>query len=396
MEHVFLNKKMDYKRILRIIVIIAIIAAIGVGAYFLWMWLSSKTVGGLPGTGQTPTTEVINVGEGGAIGAQVNTTEQTATQGAQTVTQKLSVFINSPVSEYWLNSKENSVYFANLAGQIIKINSNNTRQLVSSQTLNNLHAITPSNDGSLIIAEFNYPQLPTLSVFSASSTSWQPLPAGTISAAISPDSQKIAYTNQSALNIIDLTAQKTTKIQDMSQVGLKLNWLTNQEILLHSDPSVASRGYVYSFNLTDKILKTLIDGEYGLDIKWASNGGLGIKINSTDRLAELSLIDNFGSNIPYFKKPLLTMPEKCLIESQKVYCGIPKNIRQGLILPDDYYKKNDYFIDDIFEFDLPTGKITKLFDGNDVALDARDLKLKDNNLLFINRYDNKVYSLNLQ
>lgn len=385
---------MDYRRIIRIVIIVLILAGIGVGAYFLWVWLSSKTVSNLPGAGQTPTTEVTNVGEGGAIGAQVNTTEQTATQEARTITQRLSILINSPVSKYWINSKDNSVYFANLAGQIIKINSNNTRQLVSSQTLNNLHSITPSVDGSLAVAEFNYPQLPTLSIFSASSTSWQPLPAGTVSAVVSPDSKQIAYTDRSALNTIDLTTQKTTKIQDMSQVGLKLNWLNNQEILFSSDPAVTSRGYIYSFNLTSKTLKTLISGEYGLDVQWATDGGLGIKMNSTDRVSKLSLIDNFGSNVVDFA--FLTVPEKCLLKSQKMYCGVPKNIKQGLILPDDYYKKGVYFIDDIFELDLPTGKITKLFDGSSVALDAYDLKLKGSDLLFINRYDNKVYSLGLQ
>ena len=385
---------MDYKRILRIIVIVLIIAGIGAGAYFLWMWLGSKTVANLPGTGQAPTTEVVNVGEGGAIGAQINTSEQTTTQAPQTVTQKLSIFIDTPVSEYWLNSKDNSVYFANLAGQIIKINSNGTRQLASSQTLNNLHSIMPSADGSLAIAEFNYPELPTFSIFSASSTSWQPLPAGAISAAASPDSQKIAYTNKNSLNILDLTTQKTSKAQDLSQVGLNIDWITGQNILLTSESAVDSRGYVYSFDLTTKILKTLVSGEYGVDINWANDGALGIKLNSTDRVPKLSLIDNFGSNVVNFA--FLTVPEKCLLLSQKVYCGIPKNIRQGIILPDDYYTKNDYFVDDIFEMDLPTRKITKIFDGNNVALDAYDLKLKDNNLLFINRYDNKVYSLALQ
>jgi len=383
---------MDSQRFIKILILIGVIAAIGIGGYFLWQFLASKIIGG-PGTGEIPSTEVVDIGEGGAIGAEVNTAEQTAAQEAQTVTQKLSIFINSPVFEYWLNTKENSVYFANLDGQIIRINSNNSRQMASSQTLNGLHKITPSADGSLAIAEFNYPALPSLSVFFASSTSWQPLPAETISAAISPDSKKIAFTGQTALNILDLQTQKTTEVQKMSQVGLNLNWLTDSAVLLQSDPSVEIRNYLYSFNLADKTLRTLINGEYGLDIKWAKDGNLGLKMNTADRVAKLSLIDNFGSGIVNFT--FLTMPEKCLLEAQNIYCGIPKNIREGIILPDNYYKKSDYFVDDIFQINLPTGKIVKLFDGNEVALDATDLKIKDNALLFINRYDQKVYSLRL-
>jgi hypothetical protein len=180
----------------------------------------------------------------------------------------------------------------------------------------------------------------------------------------------------------------------MNQVGLKLDWLNASKILFHSDTSIETRGYVYSFDLITKTLTTLINGENGLSVNWAKDGTMGIKINTTDRKPKTSLIDNFGSNIANFT--FLTLPEKCLIDSQKIYCGIPQNINSGATLPDDYYNKSKYFIDDIFELDLPTGKITKIFDGSQVALDAYNLKIKGSSLLFINRYDNKLYSLNLQ
>jgi len=385
---------MDYKKLIKIISIVLIIAAIGVGIYFLWNWLNSKGgVTGIISGGTKPTTEIIDTNVGGIGVIATETETDTTTQESQTVTQKLSILINSPVFEYWLSSKDNSLYFANLEGQIIRINSDNTRQLVSSQTLNNLHSIMPSLDGSLAIAEFNYPRLPNLSIFFASSTSWQPLPAGAISAAISPDSKKIAYTDETTLKSIDLTTQKTAEIQKMSQVGLKIDWLKDNELLFSEDPSVENNGRMYSFNLTNKTFKTLIGGEFGLAIKWAKDGHLGIKINSDQRVPKLSLIDEFGSPIANFT--FLSVPEKCLIDAQKIYCGVPKNTRSGMVLPDDFYSKKYYFIDDIFELDLPTGAITKLFDGNEIAIDATNLKIKDNSLLFINRYDNKVYSLKL-
>ena len=385
---------MNYKKILRIIAIVLIIAAIGVGVYFFWSWLNSKGgVTGIISGGAKPTTEVTSTSTSEVATITTETQIDTTTQESQTVTQKLSILINSPVFEYWLSSKDNSLYFANLDGQIIKINSNNTRQLVSSQLLTDLHSITPSVDGSLAIAKFNYPRLPTLSIFFASSTSWQPLPAGTISASISPDLKKIAYTDQSALKTLDLATQKTTEVQKMSQVGLKISWLKTNELFFYEDPSVENNGRMYSFNLTDKTFKTLIDGEYGLAIKWAKDGHLGIKISSEQRVPKLVLIDEFGSPIANFT--FLSVPEKCLIEAQKIYCGVPKNTRSGMVLPDDFYSKKYYFIDDIFELDLPTGAITKLFDGNEIAIDATNLKIKDNSLLFINRYDNKVYSLKL-
>jgi|GEM_PF-813783 len=385
---------MDYKRLIKIISIILILTAIGVGGYYLFIWLNSNGgVSGLISGGKTPTTEVIETGTGEVATTTTETGADLETQQPQTITQKLSVYINSPVFEYWLSTKDNSVYFANLDGQIIKINSDGTRRLVSSQPLNNLHEIKPSIDGSLAIAEFNYPALPNLSIFSASSTSWQPLPSGAVSAAISPDSKKIIYTDQTTIKSLDLITQKTTEIQKISQIGLNLNWFKNGEIILNSETSIASRGYLYALNTTNKTIKTLIDGEYGLSINWSKDGALGVKLSSIERVPKLGLIDGSAKLIANFT--FITVPEKCLIESTKIYCGVPKNIKTGIVLPDDYYKKKEYFIDDIYELDLPSGAITKLFDGDEVAIDASNLKIKDNALLFINRYDSKVYSLNL-
>lgn len=390
-------KKMDYRKLIRILSIVLIITALGVGAYYLWQWVNSKggVMNAISGKTTQPTTEII---ETQTTETTTTTTTQSeidiATQGAQAVTPKLSILINSPVFEYWMNSEENSIYFANLNGQIIKINSDGSRRLVSSQNLQNLHEIKPSNDGSLAIAEFNYPSMPTLSIFSASSTSWQPLPSGAISAAFSPDSKKIMYTDQTSLKLLDLAAKKTTEIQKMSQVGLNINWLKDNEILLSDDPSVENNGRIYSFDIKNKIIKTLINGERGLGIKWSNNGNLGIKINTTERIAKTSLVGSTANFIADFT--FKTIPEKCLIDSQKIYCGVPKNIRTGIVLPDDFYKKKEYFIDDIYVLDLQTSQFIRLFDGNEIAIDVIDLKLKDNALLFINRYDNKVYSLKLE
>lgn len=383
---------MDYKRILKITAVVLVIIAIGAGIYFFWNWVNSKGgVFGILNNGTVPTTSIIETATENTAPAENTETE---TQTPEVVTQKLSILINSPVFEYWLGSKDNSLYFANLSGQLIKINSDGSRRMVSSQSLSNLHEINFSADGSLAVAEFNYPSLPTFSVFSASSTSWAPLPAGVVSAAFSPDSKKLAYIDQAALKTLDLAAQKTTEIQKMSQVGLRMKWLKLNEVLLATDPSIESNGRLYSFDLTAKTLRTIIDGEFGLDVNWSKDGSIGIKLNNSERIPKLTLIDDLGVIIANFQ--FLTVPEKCLIDSSKIYCGVPKNIATGIALPDDYYKNKAYFLDDIYEFDLPTGKITKLFDGNEVAIDARDLKLKDGSLLFINRYDDKVYSLSLQ
>jgi hypothetical protein len=386
---------MNYQKFVKIMAIVLIIILLIAGGYYFWQWLDSK--GGIKNIidyGKPPITSIIDTGDDDLTEPKKEDDTGIISQEPQIVSQKLSILINSPIFEYWFNAKEDSLYFANLDGQIIRINNDNTRQLVSSQILNNLHSIKTSNDGSLALAEFNYPQMPTLSIFSTGSTNWQPLPFDTISASFSPDSKKIAYTDKDNLNILYLASQNTSKIQEMSQIGLRLNWLKDSELLFHSDPSVETMGYIYSFGLEQKTLETLINGEYGLDINWAQDGDLGIKLSTIERKPRLSLIDNFGNTTANLT--FLSMPEKCLIESQKVYCGVPKNIRSGITLPDDYYKKAEYFIDDIFVIDLSEKTVSKIFDGDEVALDIHNLRIKDESLLFINRYDNKLYSLKLE
>lgn len=386
---------MNYSKIFRVLIVILIIAAIGVGIYYFWNWINAKGgVLGLINQGPTPTTSVIETTTESTTTASTVTTNETEAQNPETITQKLSILINSPVFGYWLNNKDNSIYFANLNGQLIKISPTGSRTMISNQALTNLHEISFSADGSWALAEFNYPQKPVLSIFSVASSSWNPLANGTISAGFSPDSKKIIFSDSAALKTMDLATKKITEIQKMSQVGLKLNWVQENTLLLNTDPSIESNGRLYVFDIKNKTIKTIINGEFGLDINWSANASLGIKLSNTERVPKLTLIDNLGITLANF--PFITIPEKCLIESSKLYCGIPKNIPQGSVFPDDYYKNKVYFVDDIYEIDLSTNKTTKLFDGNEIAIDAYNLKLKDNALLFINKYDNKVYSLNLQ
>jgi hypothetical protein len=192
---------------------------------------------------------------------------------------------------------------------------------------------------------------------------------------------------------MDLVTAKISETQKMSQVGLNLNWARESELILSEKASAETITPIYNFNLNQKKFGNISENEYGVVINWSKTDNLGIKLSSSLRKPVLTLVDELGSAVANLT--FITIPEKCLIESQKIYCGVPKNIRTGMILPDDYYKKKDYFIDDIFEMDLPTGKVSKIFDGKDVSIDAHDLKLKDGNLLFINRYDSKLYSLKL-
>src|SRR3989338_5185318 len=112
------------------------------------------------------------------------------TQTTPTESAAITAISDGPIFDYWINGKNNSIYFLNQIGQTARVADTN-RTVVNFQTLDNLHAIQPSFDGAYVVAEFNYPQLPTFSIFNTATNNWQPLPTKTHAAAWSQITQEI-------------------------------------------------------------------------------------------------------------------------------------------------------------------------------------------------------------
>lgn len=385
---------MNWNKILKITGLVLVIAGVIIGGYFLWRYISNK--GGIAAVfksaGAPPTTEVIDVdGDGEGGGATAGTGAGITAEELAQQKQKLSIIIDTPIFDYWINKNDNSIYYVTIDGIITKLSAD-SKKIASNQTLENLHSVVPSADGSMALFEFYYPQKPIFSVFFANTTNWQPLTEGTVSADFSPNNKELVFLDNTGLKILDLASFKIKDVQKMDQF-FDIKWAKTNTLLLYEKPSAEVPASLYSFDIVNKTIKKIINNESGLSIDWSGNYEYGLKLNSINKTASLSLIGIEGNGI--MNMSFVTVPNKCLIESSKIYCGIPKNIREGIVLPDNYFTREDYFIDDIFELDLPTGKITKLFDGNAAILDAFDLKIKDGALLFINRYNNKLYSLRL-
>ena len=66
-----------------------------------------------------------------------------------------------------------------------------------------------------------------------------------------------------------------------------------------------------------------------------------------------------------------------------------------LILPDDYLKRKVYFDDYIYEIDRQSNDLQLIYADAQKAIDAYDLTAAGNEIFFINRYDDRIYSLEL-
>ncbi len=65
------------------------------------------------------------------------------------------------------------------------------------------------------------------------------------------------------------------------------------------------------------------------------------------------------------------------------------------VLPDDYLKRAVYSNDFIYELDLEKNALLPVFEENKQPIDAINFELLGNKLFFINRYDNRLYQLEL-
>ncbi len=362
-------------------IVIGSIIVIIVGISFLISFFASRPQEPAP-TGTTPLTETTN--------APITTaTSNTANAAVIAVSQ-------DPVMQFWIYN--NAVYAINEAGQILYIKNDQQSELVNSQTLDGVRNIEAAPDGSAIIAEFNYPAQPHFGIFNLSNSTWQTLPSTAQAAAWSPDSKRIAYLDVAAagsnLKILTRATSKTQTVTSMAFTDTNLRWLSEDSIYLQvNSPSVTTESSVWRYSFKQNTFTLIIKDEAGLVITWPNQEGIGLKLQSISQKPQLELIDQSFNSLLRFS--FLTVPEKCAFQGVKAFCAVPRSISPDIKLPDDFYKRSVNFEDDFYQFDFSNGSIRSILKNTAPSLNAVFPQIFNSSLLFINRYDNRLYKINL-
>ena len=363
------------KKNIKIALIVLVVLAILLVAYLIWIYFIS------PGiiTGSAPA--------------------ETGKGDGEITAAELQMLSNQLVFDYWLKGDE--IYFIALNGNIYKISPSGAEEKIIDQTINNLSEVKPSADGSKVIISFGYPFQETFSIFHTANKTWQPLPAGTAAAAWHPknaDQAAILKNNggPSSLALYALSDKKTKEILKITQKDLKIDWVLPEEIYLAERSVAQVPASVWSVNIAKKTIRPIIKEINGLMTRWFNEGQNGLKFSSLNRGGLLEVIDKNDKTLA--RLPVITMPEKCAVGATAIYCGASSNF-ESAILPDDYLKGKLTTADNLYE--IPQG----LFEPNFISIYRSDFenlpiniyhpKLKNNRLIFINRLDNKLYSLGL-
>jgi hypothetical protein len=403
---------MNTKRIIIVGVVVAALFILVIGAYFLFFApkpTSTQTgsSGSLPSTG----TQNIN-GTGGSASGTANT-----------IGTNFGVISNNPTLDYFVNAS-NAVTAIQPDGEVDQISGGNVTTLSSLQVPNILSA-SFSYDGTKILVSSGNPTAPTVSVFDVATAAWSPLGTGWQSVAWSPVDYRVAYVKTNAngtetfatINAANLKAAPVTLLTLHAQ-DLTVAWPLKNQLILSTQPSALVAGSAWSFTLSSASLAPIVYETPGLATIWNSGAtaaattssipfGLQFSSGNDGLGGYLTLIDDYGNTLQQIK--FVTLPSKCSFASQAptgggatssasyLFCGVPRDQTDLAYnhLPDDYNQLALFTIDDLYRINLQTGAIDTVFDDPSQSLDISDVKLFNNILFFINRYDNKLYAISL-
>ncbi len=337
------------------------------------------------------------------------------------VERKIKILSDQPIFDYWVadlrgsiqileaDSRGNTeIFYIDQNGLIFSVKDGED-EAVTPEPIDNIQSIKSSFDGKLALIKFGDVNFSRFVIFNSETKVQEFLPENITAAAFSPDDKKIVYLQKqvgfktaSDLIVKELTGAKpkTSKILSFNQMDFDLDWILPETVILAPKSSAFSAVSAWSVDIKNKIFKPLwpIDLN-GLMINWSidgrTDGKLGLRFNSGKEGSKDSLImiNEKGEKRANFD--FLTLPNKCFFAEPKIYCAIPLEVPKKTILPDDYLKKAVYFKDFLYQIDISQNSLSEIFSASEPIVDAVNLRILDNKLLFINRYDSRLYSLEL-
>ncbi len=355
----------------KILVVIIILAAVGLATFFAWPYLrplvsQTNSVPAIPPAGPAPTANA----------------------------QNLHKETDDSIFSYWLTDAGDIIY-VDQSGKVYRLSHGNREELIL-QKIADLQSFVASGDGSYAVAAFGPRLAPTFSLLSVKNKTWQPLPTDVTSVVWDRTRNRLLYLKQTdglaTLNVFDVSTKKTTEIIRFPSQGIKLIWTGTDKVYVGEASSANAGSALLSLNLKNRSVSLFTKDTPGLMSSWAPDGSLGLIFANSFKENALILSDGKGTPLG---KPLFgtTLPSKCLVESQLIFCAVPREIPSGIILPDDWLTRKFYSEDKILSFNVKTNEVKTLFDNPTPSIDAEQLNRHGNTLYFVNRYDQKLYSL---
>ncbi|HEV7702339.1 MAG TPA: hypothetical protein VGO63_02770 [Candidatus Paceibacterota bacterium] len=219
---------------------------------------------------------------------------------------------------------------------------------------------------------------------------------------LSPDKSKIFYllsTGGSATGtVLNLADGKKTSVFNSAFTEWNSFWGNNRTITLTTKPSAGVPGYMYTVDIDKKNLIQVLGNVNGLTALMSPNGKLVLVANNN-----LELYVYHTDTKAYDALGVKTLPEKCTWNktAEFIYCAVPVSL-EGAAYPDDWYRGEISFSDQIWRISLADGNTSMIADpflipsGEDIDGIKLELDTNENYLFFVNKKDSYLWELNLK
>jgi hypothetical protein len=400
-------------KIIFIIAIILIIAAIIIGVILGYRKIST-TPGGSGGTFPIATSSSsTNVG-GSGQNVQNEPGSGTVTNISSNLSH-LTQLTKGPVIDYWITSStvlggqmasssllQSDVFYLKDNGDVVRIKSVGSEMVKSSFGQAPLRIIQ-SVTGLDVIIEFTSH---SYALFNVSRNAFEWLPDKTVSAAFSPDGKKLAYlasdvSGKQSLFIRDLTSLKkaTTKVLSLSINDVSLAWPVGNRIYFMPPQSADFVGEIWYFDTQAKLIKQFASGA-GVGAVFSQATSSALVFYNTGSVSISAQIKNTKTGTSN-SLPISTLLSKCAFsfDSADAVCAAPQvKTNDSTIQLPDYYNSMKVFTNDYLYFLSSKRGYTpqNILDTIQVPFDAKDLKIRSDQIFFVNRLDDSLYMFDMR
>jgi hypothetical protein len=399
---------MKQKNILSILIILAIVAIV---AFFAYQFLYRNSAA-TPGIGQTGTLPIA-ANQQFSSSSQSGTATSSGLNPANASSSSFGLVSNDPALDYFVDAA-NTVTLIEPNGTIESI-SNNTTTILSTSTISDIINASFSYNGKQIMITSRAGATTQTVVFNTSSRTFTLLQNDMQSPVWSPTNDKIAYLipaydGTESLNMIDLGAAiaKPITISTLSMEDLSLQWPSKNTIIISDRPSAFVPSSIWKFNIPSQTLSLVVYENYGTESAWSPSGSALLFLGGANNAGGRLLYQDAAGNQQTLAFD--TLPSKCVFtpivatssissSSAMFYCAAPADQNTFFIvrLPDEYDQKVYFSNDNFYSVNVGTEALNEIFSYTqaNMNIDATDLKIFNNVLFFINRYDQKLYALSL-
>ena len=372
-----------------------------------------------------------NINSGTLPNTNNNLTQNTENQknnSSLSQTGNVGIIYDNETKKYFVNDK-NEVFVVDYFGKIIKV-VNGQSEIINDSNSGNPYQVLFSPSGEKILIDFS----DFISIFDLQNKNWRQLDLNSFGPSFDLNNNVYYFQKENAFNSIfklDLS-KESSKSQKLIQLNILDSYLISKnkdEVFIVPKPSSLAYGSVVLFNNQNKNVSLVYEFP-GLHFNWDAKTQNGVLLTS----GELNKGGRFfwiNKNLKAQELYFLTLPSKCIFNEELtktnedilnqtsttstsststlktaqastitktfLICAVPRNQNElkNKYITDDYLSYELYTEDDIYKIDLNSGETKIIFNDKTKSFDMDKLQLVNNRIFFINRFDKKLYSINL-